>query len=267
MVLRAVSCWRKLKSGKELLLIRCGDEVVNMKSGDPQIKSKEELMGELRTNVKSCELCKNITNIRKQFGFGKLPGCGSLEPKLMFLTIAPSWTNPTIKPNYVGEQAAFVSRAFYLWYLLAEAKLLDSKDVENIESEGEISVRASRLNRFLVEKGIYITCTLKCPKFGTNPKTGKLRNREPAWNEVLNCLRWLEKEIRLLEPKIICTLGEIPFKALLEDSKSKPEWCEPYTYEKHITIFPCHYPKRFEQDRQISLGEFKQLKNLIESYY
>jgi uracil-DNA glycosylase family 4 len=228
----------------------------------PELQDKME---ELRSRIEACERCKEITRLRKHFKFRKLLGCGSLKPILMFVTVAPSWRNPTIKSGYKGEQASFIYWSFYFWHLLADAGILDKRGIEAIEAEKEIYLRASKLNRLLEGKRIYISDTLKCPVFKVNPKTGKFNNRNPTWDEVLNCMKWLREEISLLKPKVVCTLGEIPFKAVYEDSKAVPEWCKPCRYNEHITVFPCHFPKRYKGRWQTYIEEFRKLKELLES--
>lgn len=123
-------------------------------------------------------------------------------------------------------------------------------------------MRASKLNRLLERERIYFTDALKCPVLEINRKTGRPKNRSPKWYEISNCLEWLREEMALLKPKIICTLGEIPFKAVFEDSKTTLEWCKPYRYGD-ITVFPCRFPKRFKRDSPKSIEEFMQVKKLL----
>ena len=67
---------------------------------------------------------------------------------------------------------------------------------------------------------IFIANTVKARPFEKNGKYK--RNRPPSDIEVNACKRWLWEEIRLVQPKVIMTLGAIPTKLLLNLSKSQP---------------------------------------------
>ncbi|MBW2130326.1 MAG: uracil-DNA glycosylase [Deltaproteobacteria bacterium] len=72
---------------------------------------------------------------------------------------------------------------------------------------------AGRLLTRIIEKGmnlkkeeVYICNVVKCRPPG---------NRDPQRDEIETCLPFLEKQIRLIRPKVICTLGRIAAKSLL----------------------------------------------------
>lgn len=50
----------------------------------------------------------------------------------------------------------------------------------------------------LDRRTVYVTNVIKCPQ-------NEARNSEA----MRNCLTWLEKELRLLQPQVICAMGEI----------------------------------------------------------
>lgn len=57
--------------------------------------------------------------------------------------------------------------------------------------------------------GVYITNALKCRPPG---------NRNPTPEEVAHCLPYLERQVALLQPKIILAMGRFAVQALLRDS-------------------------------------------------
>ena len=77
------------------------------------------------------------------------------------------------------------------------------------------------LNKMLKEAGlerdqIYISNTVKC-----RPSTnGGRKNRPPTDNEIEQCRGWLWKEIQLIKPKVIVTLGKVPTRLLLKLKKT-----------------------------------------------
>ncbi len=69
----------------------------------------------------------------------------------------------------------------------------------------------------LNRKAVYITNTIKYRLGRINEKTQRLINRPATKNDILNNQPWLHKEIMLLCPKIIVTLGNVPLKAITND--------------------------------------------------
>jgi len=70
----------------------------------------------------------------------------------------------------------------------------------------------------LEREDIYISNVVKLRPTKNSPKTGKLVNRPPSTEEIEFFLPFLKKEISLVSPKIIVTLGNVPLKAVLGDS-------------------------------------------------
>lgn len=57
---------------------------------------------------------------------------------------------------------------------------------------------------------VFITQVLKCPSPG---------QRTPESDEIAACLPYLERQIQILKPKVICTLGNTPLRALMANDK------------------------------------------------
>ena len=66
----------------------------------------------------------------------------------------------------------------------------------------------------LTRQTLYITNTVKIRPSETGP-TGRLRNRPPNREEISFFLPWLEKELALLAPRLVVTLGNTPLRALM----------------------------------------------------
>ena len=80
------------------------------------------------------------------------------------------------------------------------------------------------LDEFLITVGIdreklYITNVVKYRPVGISEKTGKNINRTPSWDEMMDFMPLLKKEIETVNPKLIVTLGNVPLRALM-NSKS-----------------------------------------------
>jgi DNA polymerase len=81
---------------------------------------------------------------------------------------------------------------------------------------------------------VYITNVIKC-----RPPN----NRDPQTEEIEQCKNWLYKQIEIIQPKLICTLGRYATYCLLSekfDSFSEVRG-KIYTY-KGSTIIPTYHP-------------------------
>ena len=77
------------------------------------------------------------------------------------------------------------------------------------------------MDEFLALSGIprdrlYITNVVKLRPIDVVP-TGRLRNRPPRRDEIAFFLPFLDKELRLLSPRLLVTLGNVPLRALAAD--------------------------------------------------
>ena len=111
-------------------------------------------------------------------------GEGPLHPKLMLIGEAP------------GEQETLMGRPF-------------------------VGKAGKNLDRFLELAGmrreeIYISNAVKIRPTKTG-KTGRISNRPPTKEEIALFLPWLKREIALVAPDCIATLGNVPLKALAGD--------------------------------------------------
>ena len=102
-----------------------------------------------------------------------------------------------------------------------------AKEVE--EGRPFAGAAGKNLDEFLAATGLtretlYISNVVKIRPCEQGP-TGRLRNRPPNKEEIAFFLPWLEKEILLLAPKLLVTLGNTPLKAL---------------YRADSTVGACH---------------------------
>ncbi|MCK4670061.1 MAG: uracil-DNA glycosylase [Nanoarchaeota archaeon] len=103
---------------------------------------------------------------------------------------------------------------------------------------------------------VFITSTVKCRP----PK-----NRKPRPNEISTCSSlYLKEQIRLIEPKIVVTFGEVALKALLNlKGLSKIHGLQ--IKRDNIIYFPTYHPAsgmRFPDIRKKMMADFRKLRNL-----
>lgn len=72
----------------------------------------------------------------------------------------------------------------------------------------------------LKREEIYISNVVKLRPTKESPKTGKAVNRPPSAEEIAFFLPFLQKEIQVIAPKVIVTLGNVPLKAVTGEKKA-----------------------------------------------
>lgn len=117
---------------------------------------------------------------------------------------------------------------------------------------------------------IYITNTVKFRPFKVNPKTGRMSNRPPERNEIALCLPFLLRQLEVIKPSVVVTLGNTPLKAVSGDSTLTigKYHGRPFN-ESGFLLFPLYHPasiiynvglKEIYHEDLIKLKEF--LKNI-----
>lgn len=94
---------------------------------------------------------------------------------------------------------------------------------------------------------IYITNVVKFRPFKINEKTGRTSNRPPTKEEINLCRPFLKKELAIIQPKLLVSLGNVPLKCLTGDESAtigeyhgKPTAIS-FT-DSHMTLFPLYHP-------------------------
>lgn len=94
---------------------------------------------------------------------------------------------------------------------------------------------------------IYITNVVKFRPYKINEKTNRTSNRPPTREEIKICQPFLKKELELLQPKLIVSLGNVPLKCLTMDESAaigeyhgKP--VDISFTENPTVLFPLYHP-------------------------
>jgi DNA polymerase len=138
--------------------------------------------------------------------------------------------NPEAKIIFIGE---------------APGKKEDGLGIPFVGSTGRI------LNKMLAEinikrEDVYLTNICKC-----RPP----ENRDPLPEEIEQCWPWLEKQIKIISPKVIITLGRYALNSFIKDAKISEvhgkllEIILPKIGK--IKIFPLHHPAAARINRKI----------------
>lgn len=133
------------------------------------------------------------------------------------------------------------------------------------------------LDRFLTmidlcRDQIYIGNAVKCRPTVPSEKAryNGYKNRKPTTKEIRACSGWLEEEIKLLQPKIIVTLGGVPLRRLMNDYSIKVGDFrgQPFYHQQYqCQVFPLYHPASVIYDRrkeEVYTQDLKVLKSFLQ---
>lgn len=113
------------------------------------------------------------------------------------------------------------------------------------------------LNEFLEIIGlqredIYITNVVKIRPFKINPDTQRKSNRAPNKKEIEVSLDILSKQLEIISPKVVVTLGNVPLKAILGDNNARIGDNHGKTIILgQFTLFPLYHPASIIYNRTL----------------
>lgn len=164
-----------------------------------------------------------------------VPGEGSLDAQLVFIGEGPGRTEDEMGRPFVGRAG----------------KLLD----EMLE---EIGLQRSE---------VFITNVVKC-----RPVSSEGRDRRPAEDEISTCTSlYLEKQIDMIKPSVICTLGNTATAYILHKHGLEPGMISKIhgrtLITQHFKIMPMYHPAAAlytNELREAIRRDFKRLEALLE---
>lgn len=151
-------------------------------------------------------------------------GCGCAEPRLLLIGEAP------------GREEVKLSRPFSG----AAGKNLDE------------FLKLVQIQR----EEIYITNTIKYRLSKVSPKTGRLSNRPATRDEINDSRTFLLREIEMIGPKVIVTLGNVPLRAVTRNMTVSIGECHGKALEytglgKSYVLFPLYHPASIIYNRSL----------------
>lgn len=138
------------------------------------------------------------------------------------------------------------------------------------EAQGRpfVGKAGKNLNEFLEIVGlkreeIYITNVVKIRPINISPKTGKPVNRTPNSDEVNFFISFLKREIELMEPEMIVTLGNVPLKAIANDNKASIGDLHGCLQQINgHKVFPLYHPAAIIYNRSLKETYYSDLENI-----
>lgn len=183
-------------------------------------KTESGALDALARSIKDCQNCK-LGRTRANLVFG----AGSPRAELMFIGEGPGFDEDRLGVPFVGK-----------------AGQLLTKIIESIK---------------LTREEVYISNIVKCHPM-RDPTHPEMRgnDRPPTQDEIAQCLPILFKQIGIIEPKIICTLGSPATRALLNLSEGIGklrgkfyDFYPPYgNFGEPIKVIPTYHPAYLLRD-------------------
>lgn len=102
----------------------------------------------------------------------------------------------------------------------------------------------------LERQSMYITNTVKFRPTRISD-AGRVVNRPPTREEIELFLPWLKKEIALIAPKRIVTLGNVPLKALIGKAATIGEMHGQYVLWQDVPVYPLYHPASLIYNRAL----------------
>lgn len=102
----------------------------------------------------------------------------------------------------------------------------------------------------LERERLYITNTVKIRPTRISD-AGRVVNRPPSKEEIELFLPWLKKEIALIGPKRIVTLGNVPLKALLGKNATIGAMHGAYAQWEDVPVYPLYHPASLIYNRAL----------------
>jgi len=140
--------------------------------------NKDDQQSQLFNKIKTCEMCKDLVASRSQ----AVTGYGDFNADIFIIGEAPG----RLGADITGVPFTKDRSGVFLQKMLCMVGL----------NESEPESTQPKL------KGVYITNIVKC-----NPRKDDGTNRSPTNIEISNCMNHLEKELEIVKPRIVLTLG------------------------------------------------------------
>lgn len=171
----------------------------------PEAPSKSARIDEIRAEAMGCTRCPLF-----EIGTQTVFGAGPAVAKLMFIGEAPGAQEDHSGQPFVGPAGQLFDQA------LAEAGI----------------------DRSIV----YVTNSVKHRPW-VRSEHGRQKNRAPKQSEIKACAIWLDRELEIIQPSLICCLGAVAAKRILgKDFRLMEQRGEWFTSEDNYEVLATVHP-------------------------
>lgn len=167
---------------------------------------------QLSKSVQSCQLCENLVKTRNM----PVMGYGDFNADIFIIGEAPG----RLGADMTGVPFTQDRSGVFLQKLLCKLGFNESEP-ECIHP---------------ILKRVYITNIVKC-----NPQSNNGTNRSPVTEEISSCMNYLEKELEIIRPKLVITLGLPASKVMLGNDFNGKQFGK-FIKKHDFSILPLWHP-------------------------
>ena len=110
----------------------------------------------------------------------------------------------------------------------------------------------------LKRSDVYIANILKC-----RPPS----NRNPEEDEIKTCIPFLEKQLKIIAPEIVCTLGNIATRAMLDTDMGITKLRGRFHERSGLKVMPTYHPSYLLRDPSKKRGTWEDMKKVKKEYF
>jgi DNA polymerase len=177
------------------------------------IPGREWTLATLREAALRCTECPRLVASRTQVVFG----VGNPNAELMFVGEAPGADEDLQGEPFVGKAGQLLTKIIQTMGFSREA--------------------------------VYIGNVLKCRP---DMPAGSTGNRKPTPEEMRTCFPWLEKQIALIQPRVLVALGATAVEGLLGDTRPMNQLRGRWLDYKGIPVMPTYHPAYLLRNQSLS---------------
>lgn len=140
-----------------------------------------------------------------------------------------------------------------------------------------VGAAGKNLNKFLeviglMRDNIFVANSIKYRLSKINPKSGRKINRPPTKDEIEKNQRYLVKEIEIISPEIIVTLGNVPLKMVSGDKSITignvhGQLMKIQVLDKEYSLYPLYHPASIIYNaglQDVYMEDVVKLKGILE---
>lgn len=140
-----------------------------------------------------------------------------------------------------------------------------------------VGAAGKNLNKFLeviglIRDSIFVANSIKYRLSKINPKSGRKINRPPTKDEIEKNRRYLLKEIEIISPEIVVTLGNVPLKMVSGDKSISignvhGELMRIQVLDKEYSLYPLYHPASIIYNaglQDVYMEDVVKLKGILE---
>jgi DNA polymerase len=190
-------------------------------------KNKQKQLDQLKEKVSCCKKC-HLGKSRLNAVFG----IGSQNADLVFIGEGPGYDE-----DHKGEP--FIGRAGQLLTKI---------------------IKAMKQTR----ETVYITNIVKChPMIDSSNPEKRTNDRPPTLEEMKVCRYYLDRQLKIINPKIIITLGAFATKGLLNNEESISKIRGVVKEYKHIKLIPTYHPAALLRNPNFKKNVWEDIKKVM----